>query len=113
MRIVGPGSSGNWGTLASGGAVDSAATLNAWQLGFDFFALSSANTPGVNTPGLWDGLSFNRNQLGEYQFTIAVRDGSPTGAIVGQTVMNVFVPGPGAVALLGVAGLAGSRRRRS
>lgn len=113
MRIVGPGSTGNWGTLLSGGAVNSDATLNAWQLGFSYFALSSAITPGVTTAGLWDGLNFNPNTLGNYQFTIAVRNGSATGAIAGQTMMNVLVPAPGAVAVLGIAGLTGSRRRRS
>jgi len=125
LRIEGPGSSGNWGTVAAGGAVTNSgsanSSLNAWQLGFDFFRLSSGETPiNPNDPlgpkypaGLWDGLNFNRNQLGEYRFTLAVRNGDPEGDIVGQTVMNVFVPGPGAVALLGVAGLGGSRRRRS
>jgi hypothetical protein len=121
MRIDGPGSTGNWGTLLSGGAVNSDATLNAWQLGFSYFALSSGATPvnplspsGPFYPtGLWDGLNFNPNTLGNYQFTIAVRNGSATGAIAGQTMMNVLVPAPGAVAVLGIAGLTGSRRRRS
>ena len=114
MRIVGPGTTGNWGTTQFGGAVDSAAALNAWQLGFSYFALNSASTPNVMTPGLWDGLNFNPNTLGDYQFTIAVRDGSYNGAIVGQTSMVVsVVPAPGALALLGVAGLAGGRRRRA
>ena len=114
MRIVGPGTTGNWGTTQFGGAVDSAAALNAWQLGFSYFALNSASTPNVMTPGLWDGLNFNANTLGDYQFTIAVRDGSYNGPIVGQTSMVVsVVPAPGALALLGVAGLAGGRRRRA
>jgi MYXO-CTERM domain-containing protein len=112
LRIVGPGTTGNWGTTQFGGAVDSAAALNAWQLGFNYFPLSSAQS-GYPV-GLWDGLTFNPNTLGDYQFTIAVRDGSYNGAIVGQTSMVVsVVPAPGALALLGVAGLAGGRRRRA
>jgi MYXO-CTERM domain-containing protein len=66
----------------------------------------------VGVPGLWDGLNFNPNTVGDYQFTIAVRNGSATGAIVGSTTMTVsVVPSPGAIALLGVAGLASRRRR--
>ena len=112
IRIVGPANTGNWGTLAAGGAVDSNAALNAWQLGFSYFALNSAQSG--QPAGLWDGLNFNPNTLGDYQFTIAVRDGSATGAIVGQTSMTVsVVPAPGALALLGVAGLSAGRRRRA
>ena len=112
MRIVGPGTTGNWGTLGSGAAVDSSAALNAWQLGFTYFPLSSAQMGYPS--GLWDGLNFNPNTLGDYTFTIAVRDGSSSGTIVGQTSMIVsVVPAPGALALLGVAGLAGGRRRRA
>ena len=112
LRIVGPGTTGNWGTTQFGGAVDSAAALNAWQLGFNYFPLNSAQSG--YPASLWDGLNFNPNTLGDYQFTIAVRDGSYNGAIVGQTSMVVsVVPAPGALALLGVAGLAGGRRRRA
>lgn len=122
MRIEGPSGTGNWGTLLAGGAVDSSAALNAWQLGYSYFALSSGSTPinplnpsqGSYPTGLWDGLNFNPNTLGDYQFTIAVRDGSSTGAIVGQTSMIVsVVPAPGAIALLGIAGLSAGRRRRA
>jgi MYXO-CTERM domain-containing protein len=113
MRIVGPNGTGNWGTLSSGAAVDANAALNAWQLGFDYFPLSSASTPGVGVPALWDGLNFNPNTVGDYQFTIAVRQ-SASGTIVGSTTMTVsVVPSPGALALLGVAGIAGTRRRRA
>jgi len=112
LRIVGPGTTGNWGTTQFGGAVDSAAALNAWQLGFNYFPLNSAQSG--YPADLWDGLNFSPNTLGDYQFTIAVRDGSYNGAIVGQTSMVVsVVPAPGALALLGVAGLAGGRRRRA
>lgn len=111
MRIVGPGSTGNWGTLAAGGAIGPNDALNAWQLGYSYFAVNSANTPGVSTPGLWDGLNFNPNTLGNYQFEIAVRK-SQYGPIVGSTAMTVsVVPAPGAIAVLGLAGLSVRRRR--
>jgi MYXO-CTERM domain-containing protein len=111
MRIVGPGSTGNWGTTAAGAPIGANDALNAWQLGYDFLALNSASTPGVGNPALWDGLNFSPSTLGNYQFQIAVRQ-SQYGAIVGTTTMTVsVVPAPGAIALLGVAGLAGRRRR--
>jgi MYXO-CTERM domain-containing protein len=111
MRIVGPGSTGNWGTLAAGGAIGPNDALNAWQLGYSYFAVNSANTPGVSTPSLWDGLNFNPNTLGNYQFEIAVRK-SQYGPIVGSTAMTVsVVPAPGAIAVLGLAGLSVRRRR--
>ncbi len=118
MRIVGPNGTGNWGTTNLGMADLGAAGGNpyassSWQLGYNFFPLSSANTPGVSTPGLWDGLNFNPNTLGDYQFTITARQGQ-FGAVVGSTTMTVsVVPAPGALALLGVAGVAGTRRRRA
>ncbi len=111
MRIVGPGSSGNWGTLAAGGAVGSNDALNAWQFGYSYFAVNSANTPGVLAPGYLDGLNFNPNTLGDYQFEIAVRGGQ-TGPILGSTTMTVsVVPAPGAIAVLGLTGLSVRRRR--
>ena len=125
MRITGPNSSGgtgNWGTQLGGmvnlgaGATGLPATnysKASWELGYNFFPLSSQNTPGVGQDGLWDGLQFNRNTLGNYQFTIDIRQGQ-FGAVVGSTTMTVSViPAPGALALLGAAGLAGGRRRRA
>ena len=126
MRITGPNSSGgtgNWGTQLGGmvnlggGATGSPATnysKASWQLGYNFFPLSSQNTPGVGQSGLWDGLQFNPNTQGDYQFTIDIRQGqNPYGAVVGSTTMTVSViPAPGALALLGAAGLVGARRRR-
>ena len=122
MRITGPNSSGgtgNWGTQAAGmvnlgnGAVNGTNySQTSWQLGYNFFPLSSQNTPGVGVPGLWNGLNFNANTQGNYQFTIDIRDGQG-GNVLSSTTMTVSViPAPGAMALLGVAGLVGSRRRR-
>lgn len=125
MRIAGPngtGGTGNWGTLVGGmvnlggGAVNGTDySQGRWQLGYTFFPLSSQNTPGVGIPSLWDGLAFNPNTLGDYQFTVDVRQGQ-YGAVVGSTSMTVsVVPAPGAIAVLGLSGLAGlggGRRRR-
>jgi hypothetical protein len=55
-------------------------------------------------------LAFNPNTIGNYTFTLTVWDAEGE---LGSTVMTVMVPAPGAVALLGTAGLVGSRRRRS
>jgi MYXO-CTERM domain-containing protein len=63
--------------------------------------------------GLWNGLAFNPNTQGDYTFRIEVRQGQ-FGSVLGSTDMTVsVVPAPGAIALLGAAGLVGSRRRRS
>jgi len=125
MRITGPNSSGgtgNWGTQVGGmvnlggGPVGSPPTnysQSSWQLGYNFFALNSASTPGVGQPGLWDGLQFNPNTLGDYQFTIDIRQGQ-YGSVVGSSTMTVsVVPAPGALAMLGAAGLVGGRRRKA
>jgi hypothetical protein len=113
------GGTGNWGTVAGGmvnlggGAVNGTDySQGRWHLGYNFFPLNSQNTPGVGIPGLWNGLAFNPNTLGDNQFTIDIRQGQ-YGAVVGSTNMTVsVVPAPGAIALVGAVGLAGSRRRR-
>ena len=63
------GQPGGNGPLAAGGAVGSNDALNAWQFGYSYFAVNSASTPGVRTPGLWDGLNFNPNTLGVASLT--------------------------------------------
>jgi len=123
MRISGPnsnGGTGDWGTLTGGMVNLGAGAVNgnnysqsSWQLGYSFFPLSSATTPGVGIPGLWNGLDFNANTLGEYQFTIDIRD-AQLGNVLSSTTMTVsVVPAPGALAVLGAAGLVGGRRRRN
>ena len=115
MRITGPG--GTWGYTAAPGADLSTAgnaaaySQNSWQMDYSFLQLNSASTPGVGVPSLWTGLAFNPNQIGTYSVEIAVHQ---SGIIVGSTTMFVnVVPAPSALALLGVAGLAGGRRRRA
>jgi hypothetical protein len=124
MRITGP--NGNWGTTAFGLAalsgnfpvtppgVSNPVYQNAVVCSFVFLQLSSAATPGV-TPGLWDGLAFDPTVNGRYTFELSVFDGnSPTNTrpALSTLTMNVdVVPAPGAVALVGLAGLVGRRRR--
>jgi hypothetical protein len=72
---------------------------NAWNSGFSF--LSSAGT--VYDYGNWNI---------KLQVFSATGDGYST--LVGEQAINVLaVPAPGALALLGIAGLAGGRRRRA
>ena len=73
---------------------------NAWNAGFSF--LSSAGN--VNQYGTWN--------IKLEVFDKQVGDGYTN--LVGEQDINVLaVPAPGALALLGVAGLAGGRRRRA
>ena len=81
-----------------GGATDPK-WQNAWNSGFSF--LSSAGT-------VYD--------YGNWNIKLQVFDASGDGytSLVGEQAINVLaVPAPGALALLGVAGLAGGRRRRA
>jgi hypothetical protein len=114
MRIDSPTAGSNWGRndgpMVDLGTDTQSYSINGWSPSFDFLQLSSAATPPVFVPGLWNGLAFNPNTIGNYTFTLQVRNTS--GTVLGSTVMTVMVPAPGAVALLGTAGLVGSRRRR-
>ena len=113
MRIDSPTAGANWGTLAGGmvnlGNDTQSYAINVWSPSFGFLGLNSQSS-GAG-PGLWNGLAFNPNTLGNYTFTLSVFNSS--GGVLGSTVMTVMVPAPGAVALLGATGLVGSRRRRN
>ena len=82
----------------TGGAIDPA-WQNAWNVGFGFFSSQGS----VTEVGNWN--------INLQVFDRTVGDGYTS--LVGQQAINVAVPAPGAIALLGAAGLLGSRRRRS
>jgi hypothetical protein len=121
MRITGP--NGNWGTTAfspvalsgdfPGTQVPGSNPVyqNAWVCSFDFLQLSSGQSGA--TAGLWNGLAFDPTVNGRYTFELSVFEGnSPTKPALSTLTMNVdVVPAPGAVALVGLAGLIGRRRR--
>ena len=112
MRIDSPTAGSNWGTLTGGmvnlGTDTQSYAINGWSPSFSFLGLNSSLSGAPS--GLWNGLAFNPNTLGNYTFTLSVFNSS--GSVLGSTVMTVMVPAPGAVALLGATGLVGSRRRR-
>lgn len=92
---------------------------------FVFLAPSSTGNPGGNLPeansGSADlvdaGLAFDVAEDGilRMEFFESFYDTGvvPNGVWLSGTVTVDYVPAPGALALLGVAGLAGSRRRRA
>jgi hypothetical protein len=70
---------------------------NSWNVAFDFLSGQGS----VNDEWIWN-------------IKIQVFSNSDYTSAVGEQAINVWVvPAPGAVALLGIAGIAGSRRRRS
>jgi MYXO-CTERM domain-containing protein len=115
MRIVSPTAGANWGSLSAGmvnlGTDTQSYAINGWSPSFGFLGLNSASSGGP--AGAWNGLAFNPNTQGNYTFRIEVRQGQ-FGSVLGSTDMTVsVVPAPGAIALLGVAGLVGGRRRKA
>lgn len=125
MRITGP--NGNWGTTAFGLAalsgnfpgtptgVSNPVYQNAWVCSFDFL---QAPSDSFGLPaGTWSGLGFDPNAVGRYTFDLSVFRRTQVGnnsvdLQLSTLTMNVdVVPAPGAVALVGLAGLVGRRRR--
>ena len=101
-----------------------------------FFLGTNAGGPAVNIPGgaqvisaIFEAFNLAGESLGQSDITsFAVFSSAPGGTWTGSLGLNLgagsaggigamqlrvlYVPAPGAIALLGVAGLAGSRRRR-
>jgi MYXO-CTERM domain-containing protein len=99
---------------------NAAAGLGGWWIGVEFTGANAANTANgwrvVNTPTTGASINgfgmFNYQASGAFQafYTLGA---SPTPSRFMVDVNGTLVPAPGALALLGVAGLAGARRRRS
>lgn len=98
------------------------AGLGGWWIGVEFTGANAASTNNgwrvVNAPTT--GASINAfgvfNNAGSGVFQAFFAFGTPPGASPSRMMVDVngtLVPAPGAMALLGVAGLVGARRRRS
>jgi MYXO-CTERM domain-containing protein len=98
------------------------AGLGGWWIGVEFTGANAANTANgwrvVNAPTTGASLNafgaFNNAGSGVFQAFFAF--GTPPGSSPSRLMVDVngtLVPAPGALALLGVAGLAGARRRRA
>ena len=98
------------------------AGLGGWWIGVEFTGANAANTANgwrvVNAPTTGASINafgaFNNAGSGVFQAFFAL--GTPPGSLPSRMMVDVngtLVPAPGAMALLGVAGLIGARRRRS
>ena len=98
------------------------AGLGGWWIGVEFTGANAANTANgwrvMNAPTT--GASINAfgafNNAGSGVFQAFFAFGTPPGSSPSRLMVDVngtLVPAPGAMALLGVAGLVGARRRRS
>ena len=98
------------------------AGLGGWWIGVEFTGANAANTANgwrvVNAPTTGASINafgaFNNAGSGVFQAFFAL--GTPPGSSPSRMMVDVngtLVPAPGALALLGVAGLVGGRRRRT
>ena len=96
------------------------AGLGGWWIGVEFTGVNAANTANgwrvVNAPTTGASINgfgvFNNNGSGVFQSFFAF--GTPPGSAPSRFMVDVngsLVPTPGAIALLGLAGLASRRRR--
>jgi hypothetical protein len=124
LRIEGP-SGGSWGYLSTDFAAEvvgypgsggNYANQQVWTTAYDFMQVDSDTQ--VSTPGLWNGLDYDFNELGTYNVQMTVWGNDSAGYDELYTMsMNVVVegsvvPGVGGISALGGLGLVGRRRRR-
>ena len=84
--------------------------LSGWDVGTDFSAGNMAWQQNWN-PGYLAGCGGQANDLGDWKIKITALSGA---TVYGEQEITVTaIPAPGALALLGVAGLVGGRRRRA
>ena len=96
---------GNLWTAATGGGTDFVVP------GGNYFASAPLTGAQVSLLSVFGGM----NAAGTWRLTISDQAGADTGGLAAWTLDFVKspVPAPGALALLGLAGLAGGRRRRA
>ena len=92
--------------------------LSGWDVGTNFYN-QGTTTPSTNNPawqnnwnvGYLPGCDGQASDLGDWKIKITALSG---GTVYGEQEITVTAtPAPGALALLGVAGLVGGRRRRA
>ena len=84
--------------------------LSGWDVGTDFGAGNTAWQQNWN-PGYLVGCGGQASDIGDWKIKITALSGA---TVYGEQEITVTaIPAPGALALLGVAGLAGGRRRRA
>ena len=92
--------------------------LSGWDVGTNFYD-TGTTTPSTDNPawqqnwnpGYLNGCGGQANDLGDWKIKITAFSGA---TVYGEQEITVTaIPAPGALALLGVAGLVGGRRRRA
>ena len=92
--------------------------LSSWDVGTNFY-YNGTTTPNPGNPawqnnwnvGYLTGCGGQASDVGDWKIRISVFSGS--NMIGEQEITVTATPAPGALALLGVAGLIGARRRRA
>jgi hypothetical protein len=92
--------------------------LSGWDVGTNFYNPGTTTPSASNTawqqnwnPGYLAGCGGQASDLGDWKIKITAFSGA---TVYGEQEITVTaIPAPGALALLGVAGLAGGRRRRA